>query len=43
MARIKYVLNERRRAALEAGQILARQRAEEGIKTKPVPALAYGQ
>jgi hypothetical protein len=31
MARIKYVLNERRRAAIEAGQILARDRQEKGL------------
>lgn len=43
MARIKYVLSERRRAAIEAGKILAARRAEEGIKTQPQPVLAMGE
>lgn len=42
MARIKYVLHERRRAAIEAGSILAKRREEQGIKTKPEPIIAYG-
>lgn len=35
MARIKYVLSERRRAAIEAGQILAREKGPDDQREVP--------
>lgn len=43
MARIKYVLSERRHAAIEAGHILAQRRAAEGTKAQPEPVLVMGE